>query len=139
MLRAITYYLITECLRSMRVAPDRKRAEVSAAEPKVVRAARRGPGSKGKSIDLRQRFGTMPPGIGSCQYNLLEEIQMGSASDKISGVANQAAGKAKQGVGNLTGDEKLKAEGAAQETKGKVEKTVGDVKSAVKDAANKNL
>ena len=64
---------------------------------------------------------------------------MSSTTDKISGLANQAAGKVKEGVGNLTGDAKLQAEGKAQDLKGKAQQTAGDVKSTVKDAVNKNL
>jgi uncharacterized protein YjbJ (UPF0337 family) len=62
-----------------------------------------------------------------------------STTDKIKGVANQAAGSVKQGVGKMTGDHQMQAEGAAQELKGKAQKAVGDVKGAVKDAANKHL
>jgi uncharacterized protein YjbJ (UPF0337 family) len=59
------------------------------------------------------------------------------ARPKISGIANEAIGKAKQGVGAAVGSEKLKGEGAAQELKGDAQKAVGDAKSAVKDGANK--
>jgi uncharacterized protein YjbJ (UPF0337 family) len=62
---------------------------------------------------------------------------MGSTADKASGLANEVAGKAKQGVGNVVGSDKLKTEGAAQELKGDVQKATGDAKAAVKDAANK--
>lgn len=62
---------------------------------------------------------------------------MGSAGDKVAGLANQAAGNVKQGVGKAVGNDRLRAEGAAQEAKGKVQKAVGDVKSAAKDATNK--
>jgi uncharacterized protein YjbJ (UPF0337 family) len=62
---------------------------------------------------------------------------MGSTADKASGLANEMAGKAKQGVGNVVGSDKLKSEGAAQELKGAVQKATGDVKAGVKDAANK--
>jgi uncharacterized protein YjbJ (UPF0337 family) len=62
---------------------------------------------------------------------------MGSTSDKASGIGNQAAGKIKQGVGRAAGNDRLEAEGGAQETKGKVQKAVGETKSAVKEAADK--
>jgi uncharacterized protein YjbJ (UPF0337 family) len=62
---------------------------------------------------------------------------MGSTADKASGLANEAVGKAKQGIGNVVGSDKLKTEGAAQELKGDAQKATGDAKSAVKDAANK--
>jgi uncharacterized protein YjbJ (UPF0337 family) len=61
---------------------------------------------------------------------------MGSTADKASGLANEAAGKAKQGIGNVVGSDKLKAEGAAQELKGDAQKAIGDAKAAVKDATN---
>jgi len=64
---------------------------------------------------------------------------MGSTSDKVSGLANQAAGKIKEGVGKVTGDAKLETEGAAQDVKGKVQKGIGEAKGAIKDAVNKNL
>jgi uncharacterized protein YjbJ (UPF0337 family) len=71
---------------------------------------------------------------------------MGATTDKIKGTANEAMGKAKQGVGEATGSERLQGEGAVQEIKGKGQKAVGDVKQATKDAvnsaagaANKNL
>jgi uncharacterized protein YjbJ (UPF0337 family) len=65
------------------------------------------------------------------------EILMSSTTDKASGLANEAIGKAKQGVGDLVGSDKLKAEGAAQELKGDAQKAAGDAKAAVKDATNK--
>ena len=62
---------------------------------------------------------------------------MSGTTDKISGIANEATGKAKQGVGSVVGSEKLKNEGAAQEVKGDAQRAVGDAKNAVKDGANK--
>jgi uncharacterized protein YjbJ (UPF0337 family) len=71
---------------------------------------------------------------------------MGATTDKIKGAANEAIGKAKQGIGEATGSERLQGEGAVQEIKGKGQKAVGDAKQATKDAvnsaagaANKNL
>jgi uncharacterized protein YjbJ (UPF0337 family) len=62
---------------------------------------------------------------------------MGSATDKASGLANEAIGNGKQGVGKVVGSEKLKAEGAAQELKGDAQKATGEAKAAVKDGTNK--
>lgn len=62
---------------------------------------------------------------------------MGSTSDKISGMANEAAGKVKQGVGSATGNDKLRAEGAAQEAKGEVQQATGKAKDAVKNVVDK--
>jgi uncharacterized protein YjbJ (UPF0337 family) len=62
---------------------------------------------------------------------------MGSTEDKVKGATNEALGKAKQGVGQAVGSDKLQGEGAAQEIKGKGQKAMGDAKQAVKDAVNK--
>jgi uncharacterized protein YjbJ (UPF0337 family) len=61
---------------------------------------------------------------------------MSSTTDKIKGAANEAAGNVKQGVGNLTGNDKLQAEGKAQEFEGKTQRTVGEAKDGVKNAAD---
>ncbi len=62
---------------------------------------------------------------------------MSSTTDKITGVANEAIGKAKQGIGEAVGSAKLQGEGQAQELKGDAQKTAGDAKAAVKNTANK--
>ncbi len=62
---------------------------------------------------------------------------MSSTTDKIKGAANEAVGKAKQGIGDATHNDKMAAEGAAQELKGKAQGTVGDAKSAVKSKTDK--
>jgi uncharacterized protein YjbJ (UPF0337 family) len=62
---------------------------------------------------------------------------MGSTADKIKGTTNEAIGKAKQGVGEATGSDRLQGEGAIQEAKGKGQKAVGDAKEATKDAVNR--
>jgi uncharacterized protein YjbJ (UPF0337 family) len=62
---------------------------------------------------------------------------MGSATDKVKGYTNEAVGNIKQGVGKAVGNERLQAEGAAQELKGEAQVAVGKAKAAVKDGANK--
>lgn len=62
---------------------------------------------------------------------------MGSTSDKIKGTANEAMGKAKQGIGEATGSDRMKGEGAVQEVKGKGQKTMGDAKDAAKEAIDR--
>jgi uncharacterized protein YjbJ (UPF0337 family) len=61
---------------------------------------------------------------------------MGATADKIKGATNEAVGKAKQGVGEATGSDRLQGEGVIQEVKGKGQKAMGDAKQAAKDAAN---
>jgi uncharacterized protein YjbJ (UPF0337 family) len=62
---------------------------------------------------------------------------MGATADKVKGAANEAIGKAKQGVGEATGSDRLQGEGVIQEVKGKGQQAVGDAKQAAKDAINK--
>ena len=61
---------------------------------------------------------------------------MGAVADKVKGTANEAIGKAKQGIGEATGSDRLQGEGVIQEIKGKGQKAVGDAKQATKDAVN---
>lgn len=62
---------------------------------------------------------------------------MGSTSDKIKGMTNEAVGNVKQGVGKATGSEKLQAEGLLQEAKGETQQAIGKTKDAVKKAADR--
>jgi uncharacterized protein YjbJ (UPF0337 family) len=50
--------------------------------------------------------------------------------DRVDGAARNLAGKVKTAVGNLTGDEKLKAEGRADKVVGKVQNIVGGLRDA---------
>lgn len=61
---------------------------------------------------------------------------MSSSTDKIKGLANEAVGNAKQGIEQATGNDKLNAEGKAQELEGEGQQTVGNVKDGVKNAAD---
>ena len=54
--------------------------------------------------------------------------------DRIEGAAKNIGGKIKEGVGKITGDEKLQAEGKADQVAGKVQNTVGGVKDSLRDA-----
>jgi uncharacterized protein YjbJ (UPF0337 family) len=67
----------------------------------------------------------------------IEENAMGSMTDKAKGVANQAGGKIKEGVGKAIGNEQMQVEGLAQQAKGKAQQKVGEAKSAIKDLADK--
>ncbi len=61
---------------------------------------------------------------------------MSSTREKVKGAANEAIGKAKQGVGNAVGSDKLKGEGALQEAKGDIQQAVGKTKDAIKKAVD---
>src|SRR5450759_4734739 len=71
------------------------------------------------------------------QIPLNQELSMSGNSDKAAGATNEAIGKAKQGIGNVVGSDKMKSEGATQELKGDAQKTTGDAKNAAKDAIDK--
>ncbi len=54
--------------------------------------------------------------------------------DKISNKAEELKGKGKEGAGNATGDDELKAEGKGDQASAKVKHGAEHVKDAVKDA-----
>ena len=62
---------------------------------------------------------------------------MSSTGDKVKGMANEAAGNVKQGVGKATGNERLRSEGVAQERKGEAQQAVGKAKDALKKGIDK--
>jgi len=62
---------------------------------------------------------------------------MGSMTDKVKGVANQAGGKIKEGVGKAIGNEQMQVEGMAQQVKGKTQQKIGEAKEIIKDVADK--
>ena len=53
--------------------------------------------------------------------------------DRVKGIAQQQKGAAKEGIGKLLGDEKLKAEGKMDKAEGKVWNAVGSTKDAIRD------
>lgn len=55
-----------------------------------------------------------------------------SAEDKL----NEFAGKAKEGAGNLTGDQELQSEGKTDQVKAKAEGLVNDAKDKVEGIKN---
>ncbi|AWY40860.1 CsbD family protein [Pseudomonas putida] len=62
---------------------------------------------------------------------------MGSTGDKVKGMANEAVGNVKQGVGKATGNDKMRAEGVMQEKKGEAQQAVGKAKDALKKGIDK--
>lgn len=52
--------------------------------------------------------------------------------DRIEGAAKNIGGNIKEAAGKLTGDEKLKAEGRADQIEGKVQNAVGGAKDALR-------
>jgi len=60
-----------------------------------------------------------------------KERRMGEFTENVKGATNEAIGKVKQGLGNLTDSERLKREGEAQEAKGEAQYVKGDIEGAV--------
>lgn len=54
--------------------------------------------------------------------------------DEVKGAAKEVRGNVKDAVGKATGDEKLRADGAADKAEGTVQKGFGKAKEAVRDA-----
>jgi uncharacterized protein YjbJ (UPF0337 family) len=55
-------------------------------------------------------------------------------NDRIAGAAHQAKGAIKETLGKVTGDGKMKAEGAAEKAGGRVQNAYGGAKDTVRDA-----
>jgi len=53
--------------------------------------------------------------------------------DRIDGAAKNLGGKAKEFAGNVTGDEKLKTEGKADQVSGKIQNAFGGLKDTTRD------
>jgi uncharacterized protein YjbJ (UPF0337 family) len=54
--------------------------------------------------------------------------------DQMKGAAKDAKGSIKEAAGKMTGDDRLRAEGAADKAAGKMQKGVGNMKDAARDA-----
>jgi uncharacterized protein YjbJ (UPF0337 family) len=104
---------------------------------------RKVPARRKKKVVPRRQPAVNPLGVRALSLRTrqardeIEEMTvMGSTMDKAKGHANDAIGNAKQAVGKATGNDRLRAEGAAQELKGEGQKLKGEAKDAVKKAAN---
>ena len=51
-----------------------------------------------------------------------------SNQDKVEGPGKDIAGKVKEGIGKAVGNDRLRAEGNADQAEGKIQKKVGDIK-----------
>ena len=54
--------------------------------------------------------------------------------DEVKGAAKVARGNVKDAIGKATGDQKLRADGAADKVEGKVQNAAGKLKEAARDA-----
>ncbi len=82
---------------------------------------------------------------GGSVQNAAGKVQDGAAGeprgfvdhDRVEGSGKKFGGSVKEGLGNLTGDEKLKAEGKADKAAGGIQNAFGGAKDAVRDAFRK--
>jgi uncharacterized protein YjbJ (UPF0337 family) len=58
---------------------------------------------------------------------------MGEFTENAKGIANEAIGNIKQGVGKVTGNDSLRVKGELQEAKGEAQYIKGDIEGAVGD------
>ncbi len=56
--------------------------------------------------------------------------------DRVEGAAKNLGGNIKEAAGKVTGDEKLKAEGRAEQVEGKIQNAVGGLKDTLRDGRN---
>jgi uncharacterized protein YjbJ (UPF0337 family) len=76
--------------------------------------------------------GTARSAHGFFLCNPQEDHPMSSDNDRARGTANDIGGKIKEGLGKLTGDKDLEAEGNLDQAKGKGQQALGDIKDAFK-------
>jgi uncharacterized protein YjbJ (UPF0337 family) len=55
--------------------------------------------------------------------------------NRIEGSWEQTKGRAKEGIGKATGDQKMEGEGKAQKIGGKVQNTAGGIADSARDAS----
>jgi uncharacterized protein YjbJ (UPF0337 family) len=58
--------------------------------------------------------------------------------DRVEGAAKNVGGKVKEAAGKVTGDEKLKRQGQADQVEGKVQNTVGGLKDKLRENDDKH-
>jgi uncharacterized protein YjbJ (UPF0337 family)/transposase-like protein len=89
-----------------------------------------------RTIACRKRAGNHALRCPLIPINYCQEVGMVD-ENRVQGGLDKAKGAVKEGVGKLTGDEKMKGEGMADKAKGKAESAVGGAKDAVRDATDK--
>jgi uncharacterized protein YjbJ (UPF0337 family) len=58
---------------------------------------------------------------------------MSADKDRVEGAAKKKMGEAKEAIGKVLGDEKLKRDGQADQATGTVQNAVGGIKDALRD------
>ena len=55
-------------------------------------------------------------------------------NDRVEGSAKNLGGKLKEGLGNLTGDAKLRSDGRAEQIEGTAQNAIGGIKDSAREA-----
>ena len=120
---------------------DRRQARDPAGKIPSQRTFARGVrAEQGEAADNQVETGTITrlDGFTFCApFARFRSYRHGKHGRQASGIANEAVGKAKQGIGSVVGSDRLQAEGAAQEVKGDAERATGEAKDAIKKSINK--
>jgi uncharacterized protein YjbJ (UPF0337 family) len=61
-------------------------------------------------------------------------MEVAMDKEHVKGAADKAKGAVKEGVGKVTGNERLREEGQIDKAKGEIHKAAGDLKDAAKKA-----
>ncbi|MGE5359610.1 MAG: CsbD family protein [Bacteroidales bacterium] len=67
----------------------------------------------------------------------MDDLRKKSVDEQVGGKAENLKGKFKEGVGKLTGDKELEAEGQVDQGEGKVRDKVGKTGRAISDMADR--
>ena len=81
--------------------------------------------------------GSVQNAAGKRQERAAAEPHAGIDHDRVEGSGKKFGGSVKEGLGSLTGDEKLKAEGKTDKAAGGIQNAIGGAKDAVRDAFRK--
>jgi uncharacterized protein YjbJ (UPF0337 family) len=57
--------------------------------------------------------------------------------DRIAGTAKEIKGSVKEAIGKVVGDAKLRSDGKAEQTEGKIQNAVGGLKDTVREIVKK--
>jgi len=87
------------------------------------------------AVAAAELLSNVPHAMSACPDRRRDRMGLG---DKISNAANEAAGKAKEGLGNLTDNSELEREGQTQQAGANVRQAGEDVKDGV-NSAGQNL
>ena len=81
--------------------------------------------------------GSVQNAAGKVEDRAASEPRGGVDHDRVEGAGKKFGGSVKEGLGKLTGDEKLQAEGKGDKAAGGLQNAFGGAKDAVRDAFKK--